>query len=69
MPDIAMGRKEIMKALHVASWETICRWKRKDKGFRKIIRRNHITGRPFIVISEAKAFLVNLDNIKSEDRQ
>lgn len=64
MPDIAMGRKEIMKALHVTNWRTIIRWKARSPGFRRIMRRNTITGRPFIVISEVRAWMVEFDRLK-----
>ena len=66
MPDIAMGRKEIMKALHVGNWRTIIRWKMKDAGFRKIIKKNRINGRPFIIISEARTWMIEYDKIKSK---
>lgn len=64
MPDLAMGRKEIMKALHVTNWDTIRKWRKKDPGFRKLVRKNRITGRPFIVISEVQMWLVELDNVR-----
>ena len=31
MDDIAIGRKEIMKALHVIDWGTVRHWKRQHK--------------------------------------
>lgn len=69
MPDIAMGRKEIMKVLHVSSWLTILNWKKKSPGFRKIFRRNAVNGRPFIIISEARAWMIEMDNIKKKQEQ
>ncbi|HOX60054.1 MAG TPA: hypothetical protein PLC99_24525 [Verrucomicrobiota bacterium] len=69
MPDIAMGRKEIMKVLHVSSWLTILNWKKKSPGFRKIFRRNLVNGRPFIIISEARAWMIEMDNIKKQQEQ
>jgi hypothetical protein len=66
MPDIAMGRKEIMKALHVDNWRTIIRWKMKDPGFRKIVKKNRINGRPFIIISEARTWMIEFDKIRRQ---
>lgn len=52
MDDIAIGRKEIMKALHIDTWGTIKLWKKKDPGFKKLIHKHPITKRPVLVIKE-----------------
>lgn len=65
MPDIAMGRKEIMKALHVASWDTIRRWKRKRGGFRRVLRSDP-GGKPFIIISEVKEYMLRYDEMRKK---
>jgi len=62
MPEIAIGRKEILKALHVSSWRTIQAWKKQDPGFFKIFRRTP-SGKPFIVTTEAIDWLVQYDLI------
>ncbi len=62
MPEIAIGRKEIMKVLHVGSWRTIQSWKKTDPGFNKIIRTAP-NQKPFVVVSEAVAWFVEYDNI------
>ena len=63
MDDIAIGRKEIMKALHVGTWRTIQVWKRQNIGFRKIVRKHPINDKPFIVIREAIKWMVEYDKI------
>ena len=68
MPDIAIGRKESMKTLHVASWRTIQVWKKTDAGFNKILRRAP-NGKPFIVISEAIGWFIDYDKITRKKRQ
>ncbi|OPY15230.1 MAG: hypothetical protein A4E66_00149 [Syntrophus sp. PtaB.Bin001] len=49
MPDIAIGRKEILEVLHILSWRTVQKWKKKDPGFAKLIRHHPVTGTPFVV--------------------
>lgn len=66
MPDIAIGRKEILKALDIASWRTIMAWKKKDVGFRKILRVHPISHRPFLIIEEMKTWMIEYDKLKKE---
>ena len=62
MPDIAIGRKEIMAVLHVGSWRTVQRWKKIDPGFRKILRIAP-SDRPFIVVKEAIEWFIEYDKL------
>ena len=52
MKEIAQGRKDILKVLGLMDWRTVMDWKRRDPGFRKLIRRHPITGRPFVIVQE-----------------
>lgn len=63
---LAVGRKEIMKALDVGSWRTIQRWKTKYPGFQKIIRRSK-NNKPVIVIQEAIDWLVGYDESRRRE--
>lgn len=67
MPDIAIGRKEIMKLLHVGSWRTVQMWKNTDEGFAKIFRRAP-NGKPFMVVSEAVGWFIDYDKITRQKR-
>lgn len=60
MPEIAIGRLEIMKALHVGSWRTVQLWKKTDPEFRKILRVAP-NQKPFIVIKEAIEWYIEYD--------
>ena len=63
MSDMAIGRKEIMQALHVASWRTIQDWKRDDEGFRKLLRVHPINKKPVLIISEAVNWMVEYNRL------
>lgn len=56
MEEIAIGRKEIMKALHISSWRTIIR-KKKRTGFARLIRKEPISGKPMLIWSEYIAYI------------
>jgi hypothetical protein len=58
MDDIAIGRKEILKALHIGSWRTVRDKKKKYPGFRKLIRVDPASGRPVLIISEYKEYII-----------
>lgn len=66
MPDIAIGRKEILKALDVSSWRTIMSWKKKDPGFKKLLRVHPISNKPFLIIDELKTWMVEYDKLKKK---
>ena len=68
MPDIAIGRKEIMAVLHVGSWRTVQMWKKTDPGFLKIIRTAP-NNRPFIVVKEAMDWFIEYDKIIRQKNQ
>jgi len=57
MDDIAIGRKEILMALHIGSWTTIREKKRKFSGFRKLIKLDPTSGKPMIILSEYKEYI------------
>ena len=63
MYGIAVGRKEIVKALHVGSWRTIQMWKKTDPGFKKILRIAP-NNKPFIIIQEAIRWYTEFDKLK-----
>ena len=52
MDEIVIGRKEILKALHLSSWTTVRAKKRKYPGFKKLIHEDPASGRPMRVMSE-----------------
>jgi hypothetical protein len=60
MGEIAIGRKEIMAALHVADWGTIRNWKRSYA----MPIRYMPNGRPMLLLSELKVWLVKFSEIK-----
>lgn len=64
MPDIAIGRKEIMKVLDVGSWRTVMAWKKKDIGFKKLLRNHPISNKPYIIIDELKNWMIEFDRLK-----
>lgn len=66
MPDIAIGRQEILDVLHVSSWRTIQKWKRHDEGFREILREHPINKKPFVVIKEATTWMIEYDKLKKQ---
>jgi len=66
MPEIAIGRKEILKFFHVDMWRTIQDWKAKDEGFRKILHRHPISKKPFIIQSEALQWMVAWEKINKK---
>lgn len=63
MDDIAIGRKEIMKALHVECWRTVIRHRKKDAGFRKLFRVDPISKKPMIIIKEYVRYIVHFNNL------
>lgn len=66
MPDIAIGRKEILDVLHISSWRTVQKWKKRDPGFAKLIRHHPVTGTPFVVKAEIKIWMIRCDELKKE---
>jgi len=58
MDEIAIGRKEILKALHISSWKTIWLKKKKYPGFRKLFKVDPTSGRPMMILSEYKEYLI-----------
>lgn len=64
MPDqIAVGRKEIMAVLHVGSWRTVQRHRRKDPEFDTLFGISPINQKPFIVIREYVAYLIRWNKL------
>ncbi|HSW65049.1 MAG TPA: hypothetical protein VLH56_17320 [Dissulfurispiraceae bacterium] len=62
MPEIAIGRKEIMKALHVAEWGTVRRWKQAGLPVRYLPNN-----KPFIMISEFRAWTIDFDELRKKN--
>ena len=60
---IITGRRRIMAFMGVKSWRTVQRWRRKSPGFRKLLRRNHINGKPFVLSLEILEFLTIYDDM------
>ena len=58
MPDIAVGRKEIMAVLHVGSWRTVQRYRKKDPEFDALFGLSPINQKPFVVIREYVEYLI-----------
>ena len=59
MPEIAIGRKEIMKVLHISDWGTVRRWKKSGLPVRYLPNR-----KPMIIITELKTWMIEFDNLK-----
>jgi len=59
LSDIAIGRKEIMAALHVSDWKTVKRWKKNGLPLRHLPNR-----KPMILISELKLWMITYDEMK-----
>lgn len=64
---VAVGRKEILALLHVDNWRTVCSWKIKDAGFRKLIMQHPITGKPILIFSEYKKWIFEFNLNREEN--
>lgn len=59
MPNqIAVGRKDIMAVLHVGSWRTVQRYRKRDPEFDALFKVVPINQKPVIVIREYVEYLV-----------
>ena len=58
MPEIAIGRKEIMKVLHVQTWLTVKRWRRAGLPIRYLPNQ-----KPLLLLSEAKEWMIAYDTM------
>jgi hypothetical protein len=67
MPEIAIGRKEILKALHVGDWRTIRDWKRDNEGFRKLVKEHPVNRRPYIIIDEVIRWMNEYNKLKNRN--
>ena len=63
MPEIAIGRKEIMKALHVLDWGTVRSWRAFGLPLRRLPN-----GKPMIVKTEAITWMIQYDELKKKQR-
>lgn len=59
MADIAIGRKEIMRLLHVSDWKTVRRWKKSGLPMRYLPNQ-----KPMVIVSELKKWLVTFDELR-----
>lgn len=57
MDEIAIGRKEIMKALHISSWNTVRVKKKKYPGFKRLFKVEPTSNKPMIIISEYRDYI------------
>jgi len=60
--DIAIGRKEIMKVLHVGHWDTVRNWKRAYK----LPLRYLPNGKPMIIQSEVRSWMITYSDLKKD---
>jgi hypothetical protein len=60
MGEIAIGRKSVMRLLDVQSWRTVRSWER-DKA---LPLRRHPNGKPMIIMSEYRRWLIAFSDIK-----
>lgn len=58
MDEMAIGRKEIVKLLRVASWRTIQEWKAKDAGFRRLFKVHPVTRKPMVFAKEVIQWMI-----------
>jgi hypothetical protein len=58
MDDIAIGRKEISKAMEM-SWRSVVRHKKRDAGFSGLFFKYPGSGKPAIIVDEYKRYLIN----------
>lgn len=63
MGDVAFGRKEIMRAMHCRDWGTIRNWKQYGLPIRYLPN-----GRAFMLISEARIWMVEFDKLKKQEQ-
>lgn len=63
MTDIAIGRKEIMAMLHVANWDTVRKWKTDYK----LPVRYLPNGKPMIIQSEVRTWMVTYSDLKKQE--
>lgn len=68
MPDIAIGRKEIMKVLHVGSWRTVQRYKNLRPGFRSLFRKDPLSNKPVIIAKEYIEYLIEWNNLSEKPK-
>ena len=59
---IAIGRKEIMKALHVEDWGTVRAWYRNYQ----LPLRYTPSKRPFIIVTEFIEWLIKCDEVNKK---
>jgi hypothetical protein len=64
MDEIAIGRKEIMKALHVECWRTVIRRRKKDEGFRRLFRVDPISKKPMIIVKEYVRYVMLFNKLQ-----
>ena len=62
--DVAFGRKEIMRSMHCRDWGTIRNWKRRYG----LPLRYLPNGRAFLMLDEAKIWMVEFDRLKKLER-
>lgn len=60
LPEIVIGRKSIMAALQMLDWGTVRNWKRKYA----LPIRYLPNGKPFVVLSEVREWMVVFSDLK-----
>jgi hypothetical protein len=68
MTDIAVGRKEIMKVLHVGSWRTVQRYKNLRPGFSSLFRRDPLSNKPVIIAKEYVDYLIEWNKLTEKQK-
>ena len=63
MPEIAIGRKEIMKALHISEWNTVRRWKKAGLPVRYLPNK-----KPIIHFDELKTWMIAFDELRKKNK-
>lgn len=66
MYEMVVGRKEILKFFHVDRWRTIQSWKSRDEGFRKILHYNPANGKPYILVPEVLAWMLETEKLQNK---
>ena len=64
MPEIAIGRKEIMAVLHVADWRTVKNWRKSYS----LPLRYLPNGKPMILASEVTTWMVEYSNLQKNQK-
>lgn len=65
MPEIAVGRQEIMEALRVQDWGTVRNWKRNYA----LPIRYMPNKKPMLILSEVQSWMIKYSELKNAQKK